>query len=45
MAIRVALTGKTATPPLFESMAALGRARTLERLDRAARALEAESPA
>jgi nondiscriminating glutamyl-tRNA synthetase len=45
MTIRVALTGKTATPPLFESMAALGRARTLERLDRAARALEAESPA
>ncbi len=45
MAIRVALTGRTATPPLFESMVALGRARTLERLDRAARALEAESPA
>jgi glutamyl-tRNA synthetase len=45
MAIRVALTGRTATPPLFESMVALGRARTLERLDRAARALEAGSPA
>ena len=45
MAIRVALTGKTATPPLFESMVALGRERTLERLDRAARALEAETPA
>jgi glutamyl-tRNA synthetase len=45
MAIRVALTGKTATPPLFESMVALGRGRSLERLDRAARALEAESPA
>jgi glutamyl-tRNA synthetase len=45
MAIRVALTGRTATPPLFESMAALGRERTLKRLDRAARALEAESPA
>jgi nondiscriminating glutamyl-tRNA synthetase len=45
MAIRVALTGKTATPPLFESMVALGRGRTLERLDRAARALEAEAPA
>jgi nondiscriminating glutamyl-tRNA synthetase len=45
MAIRVALTGKTATPPLFESMVALGRERTLERLERAARALEAESPA
>ena len=34
MAIRVALTGRTATPPLFESMVALGRERTLERLDR-----------
>jgi len=45
MAIRVALTGRTATPPLFETMAALGRVRTLARLDRAARALEAESPA
>ena len=45
MAIRVALTGKTATPPLFESMVALGRERTHERLERAARALEAESPA
>jgi glutamyl-tRNA synthetase len=45
MAIRVALTGKTATPPLLESMVILGRERTLERLDRAAHALEAESPA
>lgn len=45
MAIRVAITGKTATPPLFVSMVALGRERTLDRLDRAARALEAESPA
>ena len=45
MAIRVALTGRTATPPLFESMMALGRERTLARLERAARALEAETPA
>jgi glutamyl-tRNA synthetase len=45
MAIRVGITGKTATPPLFESMVALGRERTLARLDRAARALVAESPA
>lgn len=45
MTIRVALTGKTATPPLFESMVALGRERALERLDRAARVLEGESPA
>ena len=45
MAIRVALTGKTATPPLFASMVALGRERSLGRLDRAARALEADTPA
>lgn len=30
--IRVAVTGKTATPPLFETMAILGRDRTLGRL-------------
>ena len=36
MAIRVAISGRTATPPLFESMAALGRQRTLARLERAA---------
>ena len=34
MAIRVAITGKTATPPLFDTMVALGRERTLERLAR-----------
>jgi glutamyl-tRNA synthetase len=30
--VRVAVTGKTATPPLFETMELLGHARTLERL-------------
>jgi glutamyl-tRNA synthetase len=30
--IRVAITGRTAAPPLFDSMAVLGRKRTLERL-------------
>ena len=35
MAIRVAATGRTATPPLFDTLVALGRERTLERLDRA----------
>jgi glutamyl-tRNA synthetase len=35
MAIRVATTGRTATPPLFDTLVALGRARTLERLDAA----------
>jgi glutamyl-tRNA synthetase len=42
MAIRVAITGRTATPPLFDTMVALGRDRTLERLDRAIAALEAQ---
>jgi glutamyl-tRNA synthetase len=35
MAIRVAVTGRTATPPLFDTLVALGRDRTLHRLDRA----------
>lgn len=33
--IRVAVTGKTVTPPLFESMEVLGRERTLARIGRA----------
>ena len=39
MAIRVAVTGRTATPPLFETLVALGRDRTLARLDRALRVI------
>jgi len=35
MAIRVATTGRTATPPLFDTLVALGRERTLDRLDAA----------
>src|SRR4051794_11699547 len=35
MAIRVAVTGRTATPPLFDTLVALGREPTLRRLDRA----------
>ncbi len=35
MAIRLAVTGRTATPPLFDTLVALGRDRTLKRLDRA----------
>ena len=35
MAIRVATTGQTATPPLFDTLVALGRERTLERIDAA----------
>jgi glutamyl-tRNA synthetase len=41
MAIRVAVTGRTATPPLFDTLVALGKERTLARIDRATEALEA----
>ena len=40
MAIRVAVTGRTATPPLFDTLVALGYARTLERLDAARELVE-----
>ena len=39
MAIRVAVTGRTATPPLFDTLAVLGPSRTLARLDAAREAL------
>ena len=39
MAIRVAVTGRTATPPLFDTLVALGRDRVLARLDSALAAL------
>ena len=42
--IRVAVTGKTAAPPLFETMEVLGRQRSLERLDAALRRLQAQPP-
>jgi glutamyl-tRNA synthetase len=38
-AIRVAVSGRTVAPPLFETLAALGRERTLARLEAAERAL------
>jgi nondiscriminating glutamyl-tRNA synthetase len=44
MAIRVAVTGRTATPPLFDTMVALGYERTLARLDRAIGKLRAVAP-
>lgn len=37
--LRVAVTGSSVSPPLFESLASLGRERTLERLERARRDL------
>ena len=40
MAIRVAVTGRTATPPLFDTLVALGRDRALRRLDRAVAVLD-----
>jgi glutamyl-tRNA synthetase len=41
MAIRVAVTGRTATPPLFDTLVALGRERVLTRIDRALEVLPA----
>jgi nondiscriminating glutamyl-tRNA synthetase len=43
MAIRVAVTGRTATPPLFDTLIALGRERSLARLDAAIEALDREA--
>ena len=40
MTIRVAVTGRTATPPLFDTLVALGRDRALARLDRARAVLD-----
>ena len=45
MAIRVAVTGKTATPPLFDTLVALGYERTLARIDAARALLEGLAPA
>jgi glutamyl-tRNA synthetase len=45
MAIRVAVTGRTATPPLFDTMVALGYERSLARLDRAIERLAARAEA
>jgi glutamyl-tRNA synthetase len=39
MAVRVAITGRTATPPLFDTMVSLGSVRTLARIDAARLAL------
>ncbi|HET7030400.1 MAG TPA: glutamate--tRNA ligase [Candidatus Limnocylindrales bacterium] len=44
MAIRVATTGRTATPPLFDTLVALGRERTLARLDTAIEVLGGPIP-
>jgi len=41
MAIRVAVTGRTAAPPLFDTLVALGFERSLRRLDQARQALAA----
>ncbi|MBM4444481.1 MAG: glutamate--tRNA ligase [Chloroflexi bacterium] len=43
--VRVAVTGRTATPPLFETMAVLGRDRCLRRLESALARLESSHAA
>jgi glutamyl-tRNA synthetase len=40
--MRVAVTGRTVSPPLFETIEVLGRERALERLGRAIARLRAE---
>jgi glutamyl-tRNA synthetase len=40
MALRIAITGRTATPPLFETMEILGREKTLERIKNAIKKLK-----
>jgi glutamyl-tRNA synthetase len=45
MALRVAATGSKVSPPLFETMHALGRDETLARLERATAALTSDSAA
>ena len=40
MAVRLAMTGRTKAPPLFDTMLVIGRERLLARLDRAVRHLE-----
>src|ERR1700682_251141 len=44
MALRVAITGRTVTPPLIESISRLGKATVLARLERAARTLGEPAP-
>jgi glutamyl-tRNA synthetase len=44
MALRVAITGRTVTPPLIESISRLGKDAVLARLDRAARAIAEPAP-
>ena len=44
MTLRVALTGKSVTPPLLESMVLLGREQCLARLDAAIQFLRGEDP-
>jgi glutamyl-tRNA synthetase len=39
MLLRVAVTGKTATPPLFETMTIIGKTQVLKRLETALRAV------
>jgi len=43
--VRVAVTGRTVSPPLFGTLAVLGKDKTLARLARAAEALAAARPA
>jgi len=41
--LRAAVTGQTVSPPLFESMAIIGRGKVLERIQQAVTVLESMS--
>jgi glutamyl/glutaminyl-tRNA synthetase len=43
MMLRVAVTGKTATPPLFETMEVIGKEKTLASLDKAQKIIKGEN--
>jgi glutamyl/glutaminyl-tRNA synthetase len=44
MALRVAITGRTVTPPLIESISRLGKDAVVARLEHAAQALAEPGP-
>ena len=44
MALRVAITGRTVTPPLIESVSRVGKERAVARLERAAKAIAEPAP-
>ena len=44
MTIRIAVTGKTVTPPLFDTIEVLGKEKTIMRLEKSISVLSTQSP-